>query len=174
MNNDNNIILRPLSFNDLNDIMTWVNDSEVIKNLQHFSKKLTREDESNYINRILESQNDYIFSIIRKDGVYLGQCGLHQISWENKLSRMAIIIKREFWGMGYAQKAIRELLAFSFQNLKLHKVWLLVYSTNKKARHIYDKIGFKEEGVLRDEYFWQGKYHDMVRMSIIESERKAL
>ncbi len=174
MNNDDKIILRPLSFSDLDDIMTWVNDPEVIKNLQHFNKELTREDESNYIHRMLESQNDYVFSIIRNDGVYLGQCGLHQISWENKLSRLAIIIKSEFWGMGYAQQSIRELLIFSFQNLKLHKVWLVVHSTNEKARHIYDKIGFKEEGILRDEYFWQGKYHDMVRMSMLENEWRAL
>lgn len=165
------LLIKPLRLSDVKHIMTWVNDPEVVKNLQHFNKKFTRKDEEKYVKKILKSKNDFAFSIFRKsDGEYIGQGGIHQISWENKLGRLSIIIKREYWGKNYAKVAIRLILSFAFKKLKLHKVWLMRWSTNKKAEHLYKKLGFKEEGVLKDEYFWKGKYHDIVRMGILSKD----
>lgn len=162
------LFIKPLKLSDVKYIMTWVNDPEVVKNLQHFNKKFTRKDERKYVQKILKSKNDFAFSIFKKsDGEYVGQGGIHQISWENKLGRLSIIIKRKHWGRNYAKIAISLILSFAFHKLKLHKVWLMRWSTNKKAEHLYKKLGFKEEGILKDEYFWKGKYHDMVRMGKI-------
>ena len=64
------------------------------------------------------------------------------------------------------------LVDYAFKKLGLHKVYLMHWKENKKAEHLYNKLGFKTEGVLKDEYFWQGRYHDMVRMSIINPGKK--
>ena len=156
----------PLKLDDVDNIMTWVNDLEVVKNLQHFDKQFTRKDEEIYVKKMLASKNDRVFSIFN-DKEYIGQCGIHQIAWENKLGRLSMVIKREHWNKGYAQKVLPMLIDHAFKNLGLHKVWLMRWKENKKAEHLYYKLGFKKEGVLKDEYFWQGKYHDMVRMAII-------
>ena len=162
-----NLYIRPIKLSDVDNIMTWVNDPEVVKNLQHFNKQFTKKDEEIYVKKLIKSKNDFVFSIFLKNGGgYVGHCGIHQISWENKLGRLSIIIKREHWGKNYAKEAIPLILRFAFNRLKLHKVWLMRWRTNKKARHLYKKLGFKEECVLRDEYFWKGKYHDMIRMAI--------
>ncbi len=160
------LALKALQLNDVDHIMTWVNDPEVVKNLQHFDKTFTRNDEEIYVNKILSSKNDFAFSIFDEEE-YVGQCGIHQISWENKLGRLSLIIKREFWNKGYAQKALELLINHAFQEIKLHKVWLMHWKENEKAAHLYHKLGFQPEGILRDEYFWQDRYHDMVRMAII-------
>lgn len=170
-----NLFIKPLKLSDVDCIMTWVNDPDVVKNLQNFNKKFTKKDEAIYVKKTLKSKNDFVFSIFQKNnGEYVGQIGIHQISWENKLGRLSIIIKREHWGKNYAQEVIPLVLSSAFHKLKLHKVWLMRWSTNKKAKHLYKKLGFKEEGILKDEYFWKGKYHDMIRMAILKSEFKKI
>ena len=166
---ENRFEMKSLEIADVDHIMTWVNDPEVVKNLQHFDKTLTREDELSYINKILSSKNDFVFSFF--DGSeYIGQGGIHQISWENKLGRVSIMIARKHWGKGYGQEILKRLINHAFKELGLHKIWLMHWKENKKAEHIYKKLGFKKEGILKDEYYWQGQYHDMVRMAIINEK----
>lgn len=165
------LYVRPVTIDDARYVMEWVNDPEVVKNFQHFGKTYTEDEERAYLQKLIDSKADYAFSIFRKsDGAYIGQAALNQISYENKLARLSLTIKRSEWGKGYAQIAILLILAVAFFDLDLHKVWLMVYESNEKARHIYQKLGFREEGILRQEYFWRGEYHDMVRMSILIQE----
>src|SRR3989338_275627 len=161
------LIMKPLKFSDIDYIMTCVNDPEAVKNLQHFNKKFTRKDEFEYVRKILKSKNDFVFSFFNKFREYIGQGGIHQISWENKLGRLSLIVKREHWNKGNAQEILPALVNYAFRTLKLHKIWLMHWKENKKAGHLYKKLGFKKEGILKDEYFWCGKYHDMVRMGVV-------
>jgi RimJ/RimL family protein N-acetyltransferase len=150
------IIIKPLRHSDIDNIMTWVNNPEVVKNFQHFSKKFSRKDEAVHIKRMLASKNDFVFSFFsaeggsasggeKKNDIYIGQGGIHQISWENKLGRLSLFIKPEFQGHGFGQTALRLLLAQGFKNLKLHKLWLIIWASNKRGIHIYKKLGFKQE-----------------------------
>ena len=54
--------------------------------------------------------------------------------------------------------------------LGLHKVWLMVFASNDRARRTYARLGFVEEGCLRDEYFHEGTWRDMIRMSVLAPE----
>lgn len=162
------ITIRPLQKKDIVHIMKWVNDPDVVKNFQNF-KGFTKKEEIKFIKKIITSKNDFAFSIFRKTGgKYIGQCAINQINWQNKLGRFGIFVTKENWGNGYAEEAIKLLIACAFKTLKLHKVWGVCWATNKKSWHIYQKVGFKKEGLLKDEYFWRGKYHDLIRMSIVK------
>jgi len=47
----------------------------------------------------------------------------------------------------------------------------MFWEDNPKTKHLYvDKCGFIIEGVLRDEYFHKGKYHNIVRIALLEKE----
>lgn len=82
--------MRPLKLSDVDHIMTWVNDPEIVKNLQHFDKVFTRKDELTYVKKMLKSKNDFVFSFFnKKTSEYVGQGGIHQISWENRLGRLS-------------------------------------------------------------------------------------
>ena len=52
----------------------------------------------------------------------------------------------------------------------MHKVYLFADNENHVAIHIYKKIGFKEEGILRQHFFANGKYHDSIFMEIFNEE----
>ena len=73
-------------------------------------------------------------------------------------------------GRGYGSAAIRAMLDHAFGPLGQHKVWVMNFKTNTRSLAINQRIGFIEEGVLREEYFHKDTWHDMVRMSILARE----
>ena len=52
--------------------------------------------------------------------------------------------------------------------LNIHKLYLHVDKDNARAVRIYERCGFQPEGVLRDEFFVNGKYRDAVRMCLFQ------
>lgn len=63
------------------------------------------------------------------------------------------------------------LVKFAFDEMNLRKIKALVFSDNDKAIKMYEKWGFKEEGILKEEIFKGGKFKDVVVMSILGSEK---
>ncbi|HII15198.1 MAG TPA: GNAT family N-acetyltransferase [Nanoarchaeota archaeon] len=164
-----NAVLKPLSLEYLNDMLGWVNNRDVTKNFAKFGKRITRQQEIAHINRMTASKTDRAFVMETKEGKYLGNISLHEIDWNAKKARMSILIaNREERDRGYGKSAIRRLLKLAFNELGLHKVWLIVFEGNMTARGLYSRCGFQEEGILKDEYFVAGKYHNMVRMAILK------
>jgi len=58
--------MKPLKLSDIKNIMSWVNDPNVVKNLQHFNKRFARKDEFQYLKRMLKSKNDFVFPFFDK------------------------------------------------------------------------------------------------------------
>jgi RimJ/RimL family protein N-acetyltransferase len=165
--------LRPLAESDVDHILAWVNDSEIVGHIAAFSgHAFTREQELAYIRQIQASTADRVWSIEEAaTGRYLGQCGVHQIHARSKVGRLACIIAgRGDHGRGFGSAAIRATLDHAFGGLGLHKVWLMIFRANERGRRTYGRIGFVEEGVLREEYFHDGGWHDMLRMSLLARE----
>jgi RimJ/RimL family protein N-acetyltransferase len=59
------------------------------------------------------------------------------------------------------------VVGYGFEELGLHRISLEVYSFNPRARHVYDKVGFVAEGVLRDALRWGDGWVDATLMSIL-------
>lgn len=155
----------------LDRVLGWVNDPEVTKNLARFDHVFTREEERAYLNALFASPNDKVYALEDGGGQYLGQIGVHQIYWPARHGRLGIVLgRKEEWGKGHARRAIAALLPLAFEELKLNKLWTIFFTTNARMRHICEGLGFVQEGVLRDEYFHRGEFHDMVRMSLLARE----
>ena len=167
------VSLRPVEELDVDNILAWVNDKSVVGNLAAFAgKPMTREDELSWVRKVRTSTEERVFTVMdAREGRYLGQVGLHQIFWRSRVARAAAIIAtRADHGMGYGSAAIAALLDKAFHELELHKVWLMVFATNERSLRTWRRLGFVDEGVLRDEYFHEGAWHDMVRLSMLRHE----
>jgi RimJ/RimL family protein N-acetyltransferase len=160
--------LEPLSESHLPLVMQWVNDREVMQYFASHQSTITEEAEREYIRSLLASGNDCVYSIFDGD-TYVGQCSLNAIYRPARHARLFVVILKKHQGRGYGPAAIRTLLNIARDQLRLHKVWLIVRKDNLSAQAKYLKLGFEFEGVLRDEYAVGGRYYDMVRMgNIIE------
>lgn len=65
---------------------------------------------------------------------------------------------------------MRVLVRFIFNEMNMNKIKLHVFSFNERAKRVYEKIGFKVEGILRQELFREGRYHDVIVMGLLKSE----
>ena len=164
--------IRAVETTDLDEIMKWVNDPEVIDNLL-MRYPVSRHLEEKWLEKALDTSDmrNKAFSIETKDGVYLGGIGLHKINWENRSAEVGIVIgKKEYWGKGYGTDAMLAILEFAFNHMNLHRVYLEVYDFNVRGIKSYEKCGFKKEGALRDDRYSRGKYHDTIIMGILKEE----
>ena len=84
---------------------------------------------------------------------------------------MTIIIgEKDEWGKGYGTEVGHLLLHYAFRQLGFHRISIGVVGSNKRALRFWRSLGFKKEGVQRDEYYYDNKYIDGVMMSILEDE----
>jgi RimJ/RimL family protein N-acetyltransferase len=51
--------------------------------------------------------------------------------------------------------------------VKLHRVTLEVVDFNTRAQRIYSKIGFHQEGLLREAWYWDGEWSDVILMALL-------
>ena len=157
--------LKPLSVDHLSHVMSWVNDHEVMQYFANRQDDVTEEEERRYLEGLTASPNDRAYSIFDERGGYVGQCSVNQIYWPARNGRIFLVVRRDEQGRGFGPAALEALVERAFGELGLHKVWLIVRRDNRAAQAMYLRAGFDFEGVLVDEYFVKGRFHDMVRMA---------
>ena len=164
--------LRPLEPDDLERDFRWFNDREVTRYLAaRYPISMTHEE------RWLRDlpPNDFAhgvrLAIETKEGVHIGNLGLHQPNAEDRKASLGIMIgDKEYWSNGYGSDATVTLLRFGFGEMNLNRIWLHVFEYNERAQACYKKCGFVEEGRLRQHYYGMGRYWDVIVMGALRDE----
>jgi RimJ/RimL family protein N-acetyltransferase len=71
-------------------------------------------------------------------------------------------------------EATRLLVDHAFTEIEdppVHRIGLEVYEFNHRAVRLYERMGFRREGVLRDALHWDGGFHDALVMSMLRTDR---
>lgn len=108
--------------------------------------------------------------IIKKGEESLGYIGIFSIDPIHRKAEFGIMIDPKHQGHGYASIATDLAIDYAFSTLNLHKLYLIVDRINEKAIHVYEKMGFQVEGILKEEYFVNGEFHDVSMMSIFQQD----
>ena len=117
------------------------------------------------------ASGDVLFSIYTPNAGFVGICGLHSMRDIYHSAELRILIfDSASIGKGIGEEAVNLLVGYAFSRLNLHRVWLGVNYDNERAVACYLKCGFKEEGRLREDIFYHGKYADVLRMGILRDE----
>lgn len=149
-------------------------DKEVAR-LTGCKDEFSKEEVVSFFLKSLEEDDRYFFLIIAPDGEIIGESVINEIDWDLRRANFRIGLYRQTErGKEIGTWATEITRDFAFEELKLHRLELDVYSFNPRAEKVYLKAGFKREGVLRDAIMDGDKYADDILMSILESEWKAL
>jgi RimJ/RimL family protein N-acetyltransferase len=163
------IFLRKLDKTDEAAFCCWYKDPEVTKFL---AMDPMNEDKSRvFFNETLADRNGSYFAIVTSDDVKtIGYVFLSGILKRHHVARECGIIigEKTFWGRGYGTEAIRLILDYGFKTFGLHRIELLVVDFNKRAQAVYRKLGFVEEGMLREARLVDGCWRDVYLMAILE------
>ncbi|HNR63289.1 MAG TPA: GNAT family protein [Thermotogota bacterium] len=169
------LFLRPYEKGDAKIVLAYRNDPEIMKFLiPGIPYPLSVLEEERWIeDQARETERKSFAIILKETGEYIGGCGFNEINWKARVATIGIFLGQPFWNKGLGTEAFQILIDFAFTELNMNKLKLFVFSFNKRAMRSYEKNGFKVEGVLRQEIFRDGQYHDEIVMGLLVSEWKA-
>jgi len=169
------VLLRPVKRTDIQYFLKWFNDPEVMQYLGMYLP-MTEMAEEKYIEELgtTRAGTDANFVIEAIDGGAskpIGSTGLHQINTKDHVATFGIGIgEKDYWSRGYGTDAARLLVKYGFEQLNLHRISSAAWAFNDRSIRLHLKVGFKEEGRLREAVFKNGRYHDRVEFGILRQE----
>lgn len=169
--------LRPLERSDLEGRWRhWLNDPEVTRYM--FRGSFPTSDEANesfYEQVTAPTDADLVLAIVTVDEeVHVGNVGLHRIDWINRSAEFGIIIgEPDQWGKGIGSEATSLIIGHGFNRLNLHRIWLGLFAQHEAAVKLYERIGFRVEGTLREAILREGNAQDQLIMGLLAHEYRA-
>ena len=103
-------------------------------------------------------------------GALLGLINTHGCDPRSGNFEYGIALFREFWGQGYGRDAVLLVLRHFFMELRYHRCTATVYAFNEASLAFHRSLGFVEEGVLRENLFTNGAYHDEYLFGMLRRE----
>jgi len=171
-----NLRLRHFSKSDLDESIKMLEDPVIAGTLwRGLPLPRQREESEAWLKTLRNDGSGPMALTIERlaDDAFMGSCGFMELDVKNRVGTLWIWVGTPYQGHGYGTEAMRLLVDFAFLEMNLHKVRLFVFSNNPGARHVYEKIGFKLEGTLREEIYRNGVYHDQHAMGLLRSEWEA-
>lgn len=148
-------------------------------NREHLSQFLpwvphmrSAEDTRDYIKnceRLYEQGEEVSFVIIADESI-VGRIGLHHINIQNKNAAIGYWLTKNAEGRGIITKSCKEIIAYGFQKLDLHRIEIKVATDNIKSQAIPKKLRFTKEGILRQAELVNNKFLDLILYSVIKDE----
>lgn len=149
-------------------------DQEVAR-LTGCKEQFTHDEVVGFFLKCVDADDRYDFMIIAPDGRIIGESVINEIDWDAGCANFRIgIFHGTERGKGIGSWAVKTARDFAFEQLKLHRLELDVFSFNERAEKAYLAAGFKREGVLRDAVWTGTEYADDILMAILEDEWRSL
>ncbi|MFC1500325.1 GNAT family N-acetyltransferase [Candidatus Zixiibacteriota bacterium] len=169
------IYLRLLEESDLPLRVKWINTDEIRSTLM-FDYPLSIAKTRQWFSNTLMDSTKVHFSIVDNESEkVIGMTGFIDINVKHQRSQFYITIgETEFWGRGIADEVLKIVLWYGFVELNLNKIYLYTLRNNERARKVYERNGFIEEGVLRQHYYCVGEMQDLHQHSILKSDWLAI
>lgn len=167
------VYLRPAERADIPLFVAWINDHRTSRTLG-FRAPMSIPMEESWFERMLADQGKtaYMFTVcLLADDRPIGSVSLFDLDLVNGSAGLGILIGEPGdRGRGHGTDTLEALVAFGFANLRLERIWLDVFDFNPGARRVYERVGFKHEGVLRNAIFREGRFFDDHRMAMLSGE----
>lgn len=108
------------------------------------------------------------------DGVLAGSINTHSCDPRNGTFKYGVAVFREHWRKGFASEAIRLLLRYYFEELRYQKATVHIYAFNEGSLALHQRLGFKQEGKLRNMIFTSGRHYDEYVFGLTGDEYRKL
>lgn len=167
------LYLRKMLKRDCADMYEYAHLPEVTKYLlwdPHENEGFTHRYLS-YIQSRYRSGDFYDWAIVyRENNKMIGTCGFTRFNIEANNAEIGYVLNPNYWGIGIAPEAVREVMLFGFEKLCLHRIEARFMSDNLRSRRVMEKVGMTFEGISRESMHVKGKYVSVGVCSILRNE----
>ena len=175
--NTQRLLLRQITQEDDSSLLEVLSDEDTCKYLTHNAVN----DIANIqrmitgIKRFFDEKQRIRWGIAQKqDNSIIGHCGYFDIDKANCCAEISYCLKSGSWGQGIMTEALEEMLRFGFEEYGLNRIVAKVMKDNVGSVKVLQKLGFVQEGILRENLYKNGQFHDVMLFSVLKSEYKSL
>lgn len=104
------------------------------------------------------------------DDSLIGTCGFNIWNRRTNSAEIGYDLMARYWGQGLASEAVRAMIDWGFAKLALNRIQADVMVHNAASARLLAKLGFTEEGLLREAGHWRGEYHDLRYFGLLRSD----
>jgi ribosomal-protein-serine acetyltransferase len=170
------LLLRPFRDDDVSGLYEAVRESmaEVSPWLSWCHQDYSIDESRQFISsraQAADSDEWYSFGIFEKEtGTFLGGVGLNFINRVHQMGNLGYWVRTTAAGRGIATQAARLMARFAFEQVRLHRVEIVVAIPNIASQRVAEKTGAVREGILRNRLLIRGAAHDAILFSLIPSD----
>ena len=166
------LYMRPLEFHDSADIPELVVAPEIAANTfvpQPYPPEAAREFVRQGRER-WQNEEAYVFAIVDKSSEQFAGCmGIHPLP-EHCRAEVGYWIGKPYWGRGLATSALRLLIRFGFEELKLNRIEAGHFDYNPASGRVMQKANMRFEGVRRHYVLHRDQYKDVVWYAVLRED----
>ncbi len=168
-----NVYLRPFERQDLEGpYREWINDPEVVHFLASGTWPQTDDALNAYYESNIANDRQVLFAIVEKSSDrHIGNARIYSIDWVNRKAHRGIMIgNKDCWSKGYGSEVINLLSVYAFETLNLRKLSSTTVGDNIGIIKVNEYCGYEKEGRLREEFFRDGIYNDVVYWGLLKNK----
>jgi len=154
--------LRPFRKGDERSLWKNANNKKIYKNTMTMPYPYTLNEGRKWVAKNLKEAKSkkpkMVNFVIDINGEVGGSIGFY--IEEGCKAEIAYWLSEKYWGKGIMTEAVKLVTKFGFDELKLRRIYALVFSFNKSSMRVLEKSGYKFEGILRKNAKKEDKFLD--------------
>lgn len=158
--------VRAMTSADLQKVLDWRNHQD-IRRYMYTQHEITLAEHTRWFDRASQDPDRYLL-IFESDATPVGFINIHQIA-PGGVAEWGFYVAPDS-PKGTGRQLGRTTLEYAFTTIKLHKVCGQALIGNERSIRFHQRLGFRQEGVLRDHHFDGDAYHDVVCFGLLDAE----
>jgi len=167
------LVLRPLHLSDSSAWFEIFSDARVMRYWSREPVESLVEAESLLQQELdwFESGSNITWGIaLAESNVAIGKVTLFQFSEQNSRAEIGYILGYPYWGKGYMSEALKRVIDYAFNELKLHRIEADTDPENHPSLALLEKFGFQREGLFRERWWLHDKWADSVMLALLNKK----
>lgn len=166
------VILRAIEEKDFELLFSMINSPEIDLQTGAVRIPVSEAEQHEWIKSYRNSDQCIRLIIEVASGDSIGMITLNNIDWRNRTAFLHYKIDPDAKGRvkGDVFDAVCGVLSYAFLQMGLNCIEGTILTDNIFSRKLAKKVGFIEEGIMRQRLYFNGRYHDQISISILRSE----
>jgi ribosomal-protein-alanine N-acetyltransferase len=168
------LILREFSASDWPAVLAYQSNPLYLRYYEWTSR--TPGEVREFVEMVLAQQREaprckfQLAVVLKATGQLIGNCGIRMRSADAHQADIGYELDPQHWGQGYATEAARAIVHFGFTRLRLHRISSWCIADNVGSARVLEKLGMRQEGRLRENEYFKGRWWDTLLYAILDHE----
>ena len=168
------LILREQTINDAATLFLMRNNDEIMQYIDREKPKSVQDSEKAIALMADGYAQDknlvWAIALKEKPNLMIGSIGYYRTDFANYRAEIGYMLIPAYWRQGIIAEALKQTIAFGFEEMKLHSISANINPGNNPSRQILLKHNFVKEAYFREDYYFNGKFLDSEIYSLLQKD----